>query len=66
MKPDTLMSNAKAVLFKGICCFLPMEKWDDPTCSTDECLRYSMQGVKLCTTTDFQDIETCVFKGNSI
>jgi hypothetical protein len=36
MKPSTLMPNAETVRFKGIYCFLPMEKRDDPTCSTDE------------------------------
>ena len=53
MKPNTLMPNAEAVRFKGIYCFLPMEKRDDPTWNTDEGLRYSLQGVKLCTVTDF-------------
>jgi hypothetical protein len=30
------MPNTAAVRFKGIYCFLPMEKRDDPTYSTDE------------------------------
>jgi hypothetical protein len=63
MNPNTSMPNAESVRFKGIYCFLPMEERDDPTCSTDECLPYSMQGVKVCTVTDFQDTETYVFKG---
>jgi hypothetical protein len=65
MKPNTLMPDAEAVFFKGINSLLPMEKRDDPTCSTDVCLRYSMQGVQLCTVTEFQDTETCVFKRNN-